>query len=182
MFKYLIIITKQGRQSQLDMPDSKRGNCRGHPSRDGYVSYVESNLIQGEEVVAWGKIHWYVYVPGLLITLAGLVLLFVSPAGGVTVLLVGLVLLLRGWIAANSTELAITNKRGIAKFGFIRRNTIELLHSKVEGFHVEQGILGRILNFGTVIVNGVGAGKTPVPSIAAPLEFRKQAQIGRAHV
>ena len=60
------------------------------------MSYVESNLIQGEEVVAWGKIHWYVYVPGLLITLAGLVLLFVSPAGGVTVLLVGLVLLLRG--------------------------------------------------------------------------------------
>ena len=63
----------------------------------------------------------------------------------------------------------------IAKFGFIRRSTIELLHGKVESFHVDQGILGRVLNFGTVVVNGTGGAKTPIPRIAAPLDFRRQA-------
>ena len=139
------------------------------------MSYVESNLTTGEQVIAYGKVHWYVYVPGAIIFLLGLTLVVATGVAGWFMVLVGAIFLIRGWIAASSTELAITNKRVIAKFGFIRRSTIELLHSKIEGFHVEQSIVGRILNFGTVIVNGTGAGKTPIPRIAAPLEFRKQA-------
>jgi hypothetical protein len=49
------------------------------------------------------------------------------------------------------------------------------LHSKVESFHVDQGIIGRIFNFGTVVINGTGGAKTPIPKISAPLIFRRQA-------
>lgn len=139
------------------------------------MSYVESNLTAGEQVLARGNVHWYVYVPGAALLLLGVLLIVATGVFGWVSVVVGVVLLIRGWIAVFSTELAITNKRVIAKFGFIRRSTVELLHSKIEGFHVEQGILGRILNFGTVVVNGTGAGKTPIPRIASPLEFRKNA-------
>ncbi|WP_425480561.1 PH domain-containing protein [Luteimonas terricola] len=54
----------------------------------------------------------------------------------------------------------------------VRRQTVELLHGKVEGLTVDQGILGRILNFGTVMVNGTGSGRTPIRGISEPLEFR----------
>jgi len=94
----------------------------------------------------------------------------------------GLVLLIPAlWYAAAalikriSTELAVTSKRVIAKFGFIRRNTVELNHSKVESFHVEQGVLGRILGFGTLHINGTGGGITPIPNISDPLGFRRRA-------
>jgi len=87
----------------------------------------------------------------------------------------GLVLILKAWIHVFSTELAITNKRVIAKFGFIQRSTVELPHKNVESLHVDQGIIGRILNFGTVVINGTGGVRTPIPDIAAPLEFRRQA-------
>jgi len=140
------------------------------------MSYVASNLTTGEQVVALGRVHWSVYVPGALFAALGVLIVVagVTPAG-VALLAGSAVMLARGWVHSSSTELAITNKRVIAKFGFLRRHTVELLHSKVEGFVVEQGIMGRILDYGTVVVNGTGSGKTPIPQIAAPLEFRKAA-------
>ncbi|MDR2012675.1 MAG: PH domain-containing protein [Rhodanobacter sp.] len=143
------------------------------------MSYVQSNLMPNEQVTAIGKIHWAIYVSGTLFILLGIY--FVSAAhgagGGLGALLVivGLFWLIRAWLYSFSTELAVTNKRVIAKFGLIRRSTVELLHSKVESFNVEQSILGRTLNYGTVIVHGTGGGRTPIRGIAEPLEFRKQA-------
>lgn len=86
-------------------------------------------------------------------------------------------MLIKAWILSSSTELAITNKRVITKFGFISRSTVELLHKNVESFHVDQSITGRILNFGTLIINGTGGVGTPIPSIASALEFRRQALV-----
>jgi hypothetical protein len=37
---------------------------------------------------------------------------------------------------------------------------------------VEQTILGRILNYGTVTVKGVGTGFEPLKMISAPLDLR----------
>jgi hypothetical protein len=52
----------------------------------------------------------------------GLVLL-----GVVTLIaVVGLVFLIWAWIRVRSTELAITNRRIIAKFGFVKRHTVEI--------------------------------------------------------
>jgi len=90
-------------------------------------------------------------------------------------LVLGLALLLRAWIQQVTTELAVTSKRVVAKFGLIQRNTIELNHSKVESFNVHQGIAGRIFGFGTIVVHGTGGGKTPIPNIDSPLQFRSEA-------
>ena len=39
---------------------------------------------------------------------------------------------------------------------------------------VDQGVLGRILNFGSIVVKGVGGSNAPIPYIARPMEFRQQ--------
>jgi len=70
--------------------------------------------------------------------------------------------------------MAITNKRVIAKFGLIRRNTIEMNLNRIESIAINQGILGRIFDFGSIGVRGTGGGQAPVPFIARPLEFRQQ--------
>ena len=94
---------------------------------------------------------------------------------GVTAIIFAIYSLIKALITKATTELAITSKRVIAKFGLIRRNTVELNHSKVESLNVDQSILGRILGFGTLVINGTGGGKTPIPSIDSPLEFRREA-------
>lgn len=98
-----------------------------------------------------------------------------GPVFGMFAILFGIPMLIKAWIEKSTTELAVTSKRVIAKVGLIRRNTIELNHSKVESFHIDQGIFGRILGFGTLVINGTGGGKTPIPNIDAPLLFRREA-------
>lgn len=145
------------------------------------MSYVESTLLSGEQIVYNAKIHWFIFVPGALLVAFGIYLFTVGteegagPVFGVFALLFGLVSLLKAFIQRNTTALAVTTKRVVAKFGLLRRSTMELNHSKVESFHVDQSILGRLFGFGTLVVNGTGGGKTPIPNINSPLEFRREA-------
>lgn len=140
------------------------------------MGYIESNLVANERVVRIGKVHWGIYISGAIWAGIGLLFLTVDAVTfGAIFLIIGTLLLLRAFLYAYSTELAITDKRVIAKFGLIRRQTLEILHTKVEGLAVDQDILGRVLNFGTIVVNGTGSGRTPIRGISAPLEFRKTA-------
>lgn len=138
------------------------------------MSYVQKVLMPGEIVVATAKLHWIIFVRPFVLIFFGLLLL-VAPLVGAVFLFVGFMDFLGAFIRRQTTELAVTNKRVIAKFGFIRRSTIELGNRKVESFHVEQGILGRIFNFGTLIIKGSGGTNTPIVGIASPLAFRSSA-------
>jgi uncharacterized membrane protein YdbT with pleckstrin-like domain len=73
-----------------------------------------------------------------------------------------------------STEIAITNKRIIAKFGFISRRTVEINLDKVEALRVEQSVWGRFFNYGTVLISGTGSTVDPIANIADPLVFRRK--------
>jgi uncharacterized membrane protein YdbT with pleckstrin-like domain len=142
------------------------------------MGYIENNLLQNERVVYRANIHWFIFVPGAIATIIALFLF--SSSGGAAVfggilLVIGIFLLLKAFIVKISTELAVTSKRVIAKTGFIRRDSIELNHNKVESFNCDQSIFGRIFGFGTIVVRGTGGGKTPIPSIDEPFEFRRQA-------
>ena len=148
------------------------------------MGYVENNLMPNEHVVAYGKLHWWIFASGATTTFIGLLFIasFYLNMGNAASILLGIIFLFTGvfmlisaYIKTISTELAVTNKRIIAKFGLIRRSTLELRHEKVESFHVDQGVIGRILNFGTVVINGTGGAHTPIPRVSKPLEFRKSA-------
>lgn len=126
------------------------------------MSYIDDSLVAGETVVHRARVSWWSQF-GLI--LLGVVLL---------VVVLGLVFLAIAWIRVRSTEIAITNRRVIAKFGFIRRHTVEINLEKVESLRVEQGFMGRFLNFGTIFVGGTGSTLEPIPDIADPLVFRRK--------
>jgi uncharacterized membrane protein YdbT with pleckstrin-like domain len=125
------------------------------------ASYIEDALIQDERILYRGNISlWSLW----LLILLGVVLLVVG---------IGLIFLLAAYIRYKTTELAITNKRVIAKFGFISRRTVELNINKVESIQVDQGIAGRIFNFGSLVISGGGEPQAPIPGISDPMAFRK---------
>ena len=126
-------------------------------------SYVDS-VIGKEEVIEYiAHVSIWSLLPYIIF---GFVLL---PVFGI-----GLILWIMAIVRYMTTELAITNKKIIAKFGFIQRNTIELLLPKIESVQVNQSILGRIFNFGSIVASGAGNPQAPVPGIANPIEFRKK--------
>jgi uncharacterized membrane protein YdbT with pleckstrin-like domain len=60
----------------------------------------------------------------------------------------------------------------IYKCGFIRRHTIEMNMDKIESVDVDQSIVGRILDYGTITVRGTGTGIEPLYRIDSPIAFR----------
>ena len=125
-------------------------------------SYVEGALIKDERVVHMGRISlwslWHLIAAGVLLL----------PAVGLGLIFLGI-----AWVRYKSVELAVTTRRVIVKHGFISRQTVEMNLNKVESIQVEQGVLGRIFNFGTLIVAGTGSSHAPLVGIADPMAFRK---------
>lgn len=145
------------------------------------MGYVDNNLMQGEQVIYRAQIHWLIFLPAISWLLIGATVLVVGrhdaylPFVGALALLVAFYQCLKALIQRGSTELAVTSKRVILKLGLIKRDTHELNHSKVESFQVEQGILGRLFDFGNLTIHGTGGGRTPILHIESPLEFRRKA-------
>lgn len=127
------------------------------------MSYVQDNLLPNEQIIHMGKINiWALWVP---ITIGVLLLPFYG---------FGLLFLIIAAMECVSTELALTNKRVIAKYGFIRRTTVEISLLKLEAIQVQQGIIGRIFNFGDIIMTSAGNPRATIPGIDKPLEFRRK--------
>ena len=126
------------------------------------MSYIDQSLVPGEVLIHRARVSWW--------SQFGMVLLGIVTL----VVVIGLIFLAIAWIRIRSTEVAITNRRIIAKFGFITRHTVEINLDKVESLRVEQGFWGRILNFGTVFISGAGSAVAPLPDIADPLVFRRK--------
>ncbi len=126
------------------------------------ASYIEDALIQDEKIIHVGHISlWsltHLIIPGVILL----------PAFGL-----GLIFLVIAYIRYKTTELAFTNKRVIAKFGFISRHTVEININKVESIQVNQNVWGRIFNYGTLILSGAGTPQAPIPGISNPIQFRR---------
>src|ERR1044072_8473446 len=114
--------------------------------------YVDSALLPGERLVAEAHTHWAMFIaPGLWLILsfglgkAGPLFFAFAIIWGIFRVLVFL-----------TTELALTNKRVIAKSGIISRNVIDVSVSKVEGVTYSQGIIGRIFGCRWMLVGRTG--------------------------
>jgi uncharacterized membrane protein YdbT with pleckstrin-like domain len=140
------------------------------------MGYIEQNLVAGETVAYRTRLHWIMFLwPAVFLILA--IIGFVGRQSySALALLIGLIWGLNSYINFTSSEFGVTNRRVLIKVGFIRRHSLELLLPKVEGIAVDQGILGRILGYGTIIVTGTGGTKEPFRNITAPMEFRKMVQ------
>lgn len=76
-------------------------------------------------------------------------------------------------------EYAITSQRIIMKRGFIRRITFEVMLRELESISIHQGIRGRLLGFGSIVISGTGGSSAPWSGIAAPMAFKKAAETAK---
>jgi uncharacterized membrane protein YdbT with pleckstrin-like domain len=146
------------------------------------MGYVESVLAPGERVVHRAAVsHWMFaasYFVGVLCIIgAGAVVYFDRSRGpliAAAATVVGLAFIIVALVRRGTTELVLTDRRIIAKRGFIARATVEMNLSKVESLHVNQGLFGRLLDYGDVTVVGTGSSLEPLRCICGPLELRRK--------
>jgi uncharacterized membrane protein YdbT with pleckstrin-like domain len=142
------------------------------------MSYVESHLLNGEKIEHISHLHWKLYiVPSIIsfIVLIASIGIFTSHhhGAGILAILISIGLVAWPYFVIKNSEFAVTNKRVIIKVGVIKTTSLELFLNKIEAITVDQSIIGRMLNYGNIIVTGSGGTKEPFSGIKAPLDFRR---------
>ena len=73
-----------------------------------------------------------------------------------------------------SVEYGVTNKRLIMKKGVIRLFIAEIPTDRIESIYCLQGLMGRILNYGTICISGVGGMKPVFYMVCKPYALRRK--------
>jgi uncharacterized membrane protein YdbT with pleckstrin-like domain len=145
------------------------------------MKYIQKILQPGEKVIFSSTLSWAIYLPSIILWLVALALLVTGIAlerSAIGQLAGGIVALfaaysgLKAWFRRWTTEIDVTDRRVVYKRGFIRRHTVEMNMDKIESVDVDQSLIGRLFDYGDVIIRGTGAGIEPLRGIDSPLAFR----------
>lgn len=147
------------------------------------MSYLDDHLLAGERIIYRARLHWAIFAASVAVVAIGIGLAIILGVyqpkywyAGAAVAGVGLLLAISPAIRYASSEFAVTDKRVVAKLGFIERESLETLLSKIEAIGVDQGVVGRVLGYGTITITGTGGTEESFRRISDPLEFRRQIQ------
>ncbi len=122
------------------------------------MSYIAGNLRPNEKVVFETKLHWLMLVKSLLWSW---ILLFIPSIFALLKIL--------------TTEFVVTDQRIIIKRGILSKNVDEAPLNKVNNISLRQSIFGRMLNYGTLIVQtGATFGADTFPFVENASELKKQ--------
>jgi membrane protein YdbS with pleckstrin-like domain len=152
------------------------------------MSYAEKNLAPGESIVYRARYHWIYYRTALALLLVSavfalwwwlgsrlgsastssvfgnLALLFLAAA-------VASYLVRRVRNAAD--EFVVTNRRVLRKLGLFAREAEHAPIEKIQDITIDQGVIARILGYGTVALETASErGRIVFPDIARPEAFR----------
>lgn len=147
--------------------------------------YTRVTLQADERPLHKTAIHWMVLLVPFLGALFFLIIIvpicmFASWKGYYVawlLLLIPLGIVASAILAVKTSELVITDRRVLIKVGFIQRQTFEMFISKIESVAVVQGMIGKMLDYGTVEIRGTGGSSQSFATIAAPLQFRDAIQL-----
>ena len=147
------------------------------------MSYIESHLVEGEEVLLRPRYHWVRFLPAVLFVALGLALAIASAVlpqaatplwitGGALVV-VGLVGMAFRAVKDSFDEFAVTSMRVIRKTGLLTRRVIQIPNDKVQDLRLVATLWGRWLSYGDVELESAGEeGPLVFPRIQNPENFR----------
>ena len=150
------------------------------------MSYLKNNLKNNEKLIFQSSqsikylFFWsFIFgVIGLLIIFLKVFTLVMKVSSGnyffeITYFSIFTFYLIKNLITYLTTEYGITSTRVISKEGLIRRDIEEISLSSIESINVTQSIIGRILNYGTIVISGRGTSKVIFKDIDKVVEIRK---------
>ena len=166
------------------------------------MSYIDKSLGNGETVIARAHFHWLYNLSAwaqLLVPAIGFVLVlswageqpnFMTSGNPMTWLVavvalwlvLGIIAFLRMMIRKWSTEIGVTSHRFVEKYGALSMRTNEIALPNIEGVKVNQSMMGRMLGYGTLRIEGTGVDAVTTPEIADPVAFVRAIQTAREHV
>ena len=139
----------------------------------------EAGVLTLEPAPIRTRLHWIVFAaPAAWLALSVPLLLsgmFFEVIGGVT-FLYAVAAIASACFNYTSSSFAISGDQLFMKTGFIRRSALEIQLDAIEGLQVQQGFLGRMLGYGSIVLRGNGGWQHRYHRISAPSTFRKRVE------
>jgi uncharacterized membrane protein YdbT with pleckstrin-like domain len=146
------------------------------------MSYIDIHLLKDEIVIYRTLLHWKVFIIPVVfaVMILAVFMLIVAKAGykhvELLIVIPAILFILNAYITRRSSEFAVTNRRVIMKAGVIQTRSLEILLNKVEAVAVNQTLLGKMMNYGDIVITGSGGTKELYRGIEDPLAFRRAVQ------
>lgn len=126
----------------------------------------------GELILYQGKLHWSIYVRPLMFTcLAAVLFSGGEPLYGAAAALAAGVFWAAALMAAWSAQFLITERRVRLSSGAFFRVSLDLPLAQVDKVEVRQDTMGRLLGYGTLLVDGQDGTHAACPGLAHAGEF-----------
>ncbi|MCS6820499.1 MAG: PH domain-containing protein [Microscillaceae bacterium] len=155
---------------------------------------VSVELAPSERIIFQTSLHWILFVPSISIFCMGLAwniaifyysnYLSMEVAKwlswiGYGIILIGLGKFFAEYILHKTSLFVLTNQRVIIETGVLKRTSLTIMLSKVEGLKVVQTLRGRILGYGTIYITGTGGAVSRFANIRQPNVFSQKIQIAQ---
>lgn len=134
------------------------------------MSYLERNLGRGEEIISKGEVSWTAIIPDIVIgglfILGGIFHIFDIFQGYVFYgflkfiidITIAAIFILPPYLKIKNTELGLTNKKILGKYGVINTKTMDSPIGKVNSVTVEQGLGGKIFGYAKIVISTSSGG------------------------
>lgn len=138
------------------------------------MSYIESSLNKTETINGLFRQHGIVLVSPIIFSMIGGMFIasgLIMPENGEASIAMGAPLIaIAVWklIVILCTEYGVTTSRVIKKTGVISVDTDENRNEMIESIQVSQSVIGRILGYGNVVVNGTGNNSFAMNTVKNP--------------
>jgi len=143
------------------------------------MSFIKNNLKSGENLIFQSSqsiksLFFWTFI----FVIIGFVDFFVRAEKNIMIphqVIIAFVIFsfIKNLIVYLTTEYGITNSRILSKEGLIRRDIEEMNLNSIESINVNQTILARLLNYGTIVISGRGTSKVIFKDIDRVTEIRK---------
>ncbi len=172
------------------------------------MSYVHKVIGQDETLVGIARLHWIYVLQGTLWFLGFAISANLLQSGIYNLLTIlppmsesamAPLITLKNWLSplaltcglivfsfyvikVLTTEIGLTNRRIIHKWGWLFVNLKEIEIEEVRGEHMDMGWFGRILNYGYIHLDCRFIGDVHLPAIEKPMAFMKALHKMRAEI
>ena len=121
------------------------------------LHYIENNLLPGEVILSKARKSNLLMLRSILLAILALVIgmAFNDSNAMVIAVLVAVLLVAMKWLDIRQYELAVTNRKVVAKAGLISKKVQECPLDKIDNVTIQNGILGAMFGYGTVEVKAV---------------------------
>ena len=152
------------------------------------MRYIDSTIIKGEKVILSPQIHRIVYAkPFIFLGVTAFMFLLIGCLDTTAdtwlplalceliFVLVSIIWYIYSKLYYTRVEMAVTNKRVVAKTGIISVHSEELQWNRIESIEIRQGVLGRWLNYGDVYFSGTGTSFVRFGEVRDPWKVKAKA-------